>query len=73
MVTRFSRKNSENNPGKNCLREHVPTARLGKKILQQNVMPDWFVPDSTTDYSSEFAGTYMASWTFIASPLFMKN
>lgn len=46
---------------------------LEKKILQQNVMPDWFVPDSTTDYSSEFAGTYMASWTFIASPLFMKN
>ena len=46
---------------------------LEKKILQQNVMPDWFVSDSTTDYSSEFAGTYMASWTFIASPLFMKN
>ena len=41
---------------------------LEKKIRQQKVIPDWFVPDSTTDYSSKFAGTYMASWTFIASP-----
>lgn len=41
---------------------------LEKKIVQQKVIPDWFVPDSTTDYSSNFAGTYMASWTFIASP-----
>ena len=41
---------------------------LEKKIAQQKVIPDWFVSDSTTDYSSKFAGTYMASWTFIASP-----
>lgn len=41
---------------------------LDKKIQQQKVIPDWFVPDSTTDYSSKFAGTYVATWTFIASP-----
>ncbi|MEH2398010.1 methyltransferase domain-containing protein [Nostoc sp.] len=41
---------------------------LEEKIAQQKVIPDWFVQDSSTDYSSKFAGTYMASWTFIASP-----
>lgn len=46
---------------------------LDKKIQQQKVIPDWFVPDSTTDYSSKFAGTYVASWTFIASPLFANE
>lgn len=40
---------------------------LEKKIEQQKAIPDWFVQDSSTDYSSQFAGTYMASWTFIAS------
>ena len=41
---------------------------LNKKIQQQQVIPDWFIPDSTADYSSKFAGTYVATWTFIASP-----
>lgn len=41
---------------------------LEKKIAQQKVIPDWFVSDSFADYSSKFAGTYMASWTVIASP-----
>lgn len=41
---------------------------LDKKIQQQEVVPDWFVSDSTTDYTSKFSGTYVASWTFIASP-----
>jgi len=41
---------------------------LEKKIQQQKTIPDWFVPDSSTDYSNKYAGTYMASWTFIASP-----
>ncbi len=41
---------------------------LDKKIRQQQAIPDWFVPDSATDYSNKYAGTYMASWTFIASP-----
>lgn len=39
---------------------------LDKKIRQQKVIPDWFVSDSSTDYSSKFAGTYVATWTFIA-------
>jgi len=46
---------------------------LGKKIGQQKAIPDWFVQDSSTDYSSKFAGTYMASWTFIASPSFVTG
>ena len=41
---------------------------LEKKIGQQKVIPEWFVQDASTDYSSKFAGTYRASWTFIASP-----
>jgi SAM-dependent methyltransferase len=41
---------------------------LDKKIRQQKTAPDWFVPDSTADYFNQFAGTYMATWTFIASP-----
>jgi SAM-dependent methyltransferase len=41
---------------------------LDKKIRQQKTTPDWFVPDSTADYSNKYAGTYMATWTFIASP-----
>ena len=41
---------------------------LDKKIRQQKTAPDWFVPDSTVDYSNKYAGTYMATWTFIASP-----
>lgn len=41
---------------------------LEKKIRQQKAIPDWFVPDSSADYSNMYAGTYMASWTFIASP-----
>jgi|GEM_PF-951278 len=41
---------------------------LDKKIRQQKTTPDWFVPDSTADYANNFAGTYMAAWTFIASP-----
>ncbi|MFN6484194.1 MAG: class I SAM-dependent methyltransferase [Nostoc sp. DedQUE03] len=40
---------------------------LDKKVRQQNTTPDWFVPDSTTDYSNKYAGTYMATWTVIAS------
>ena len=40
---------------------------LEKKIAKQKVIPDWFALDASTDYSSKFAGTYMASWTFIAS------
>lgn len=39
---------------------------LEKKIAQQTVIPDWFVQDSTADYASKFAGTYVASWTVIA-------
>ena len=46
---------------------------LGKKIGQQKAIPDWFVQDSSTDYSSKFAGTYMASWTFIASSSFVTG
>jgi len=41
---------------------------LDKKIRQQKTTPDWFVPDNTADYSNNYAGTYMATWTFIASP-----
>lgn len=41
---------------------------LDKKVRQQKSTPDWFVADSTADYSNKYAGTYMASWTFIASP-----
>jgi SAM-dependent methyltransferase len=41
---------------------------LDKKVRQQKTTPDWFVPDSTADYSNKYAGTYMATWTFIASP-----
>ena len=41
---------------------------LDKRVRQQKVIPDWFVFDSSADYSSIFVGTYMASWTFIASP-----
>lgn len=41
---------------------------LDKKIRQQKTAPDWFVPDSTADYFNQYAGTYMATWTFIASP-----
>ncbi len=40
---------------------------LEKKIGQQKVFPEWFVADCSADYSSKFAGTYRASWTFIAS------
>lgn len=46
---------------------------LEKKIREQKVIPDWFVSDSSTDYSSKFAGTYVASWTFIASPGWVKH
>lgn len=41
---------------------------LDKRIRRQKTTPDWFVPDSTVDYSNRYAGTYMATWTFIASP-----
>jgi len=41
---------------------------LDKKIIQQKVVPDWFVTDSRTDYSNKYAGTYMASWIFFSSP-----
>ena len=41
---------------------------LEQKIREQKVMPDWFVTDASTDYSSKFAGTYVASWTFVATP-----
>jgi SAM-dependent methyltransferase len=41
---------------------------LEEKIGQQKVIPEWFVQDGSTDYSSKFDGTYRASWTFIASP-----
>ena len=41
---------------------------LDKKIRKQKATPDWFVPDSSADYSNKYAGTYMASWTFIGSP-----
>ncbi|MEH1943710.1 MAG: class I SAM-dependent methyltransferase [Nostoc sp.] len=40
---------------------------LHEKVRQQKAIPDWFIPDSNTDYSSIFVGTYMASLTFIAS------
>ncbi|MBW4514276.1 MAG: class I SAM-dependent methyltransferase [Timaviella obliquedivisa GSE-PSE-MK23-08B] len=45
---------------------------LNEKIQQQEVVPDWFVPDSTADYLSQFSGTYVASWTFIVSS-YSKN
>lgn len=41
---------------------------LNKKVQQQQVVPDWFVLDNTTDYVSKFVGTYVATWTFVASP-----
>ena len=41
---------------------------LEQKIRQQKSTPDWFVSDSYADYPDIFTGTYMASWTFIASP-----
>lgn len=40
---------------------------LDQKVRQQNVIPDWFVFDSSADYPTIFVGTYMASWTFVAS------
>ncbi|MBV8886645.1 MAG: methyltransferase domain-containing protein [Chroococcidiopsidaceae cyanobacterium CP_BM_RX_35] len=40
---------------------------LEKKIREQKVKPEWFIPDSGTDDSNKYAGTYMASWTFIAT------
>ncbi|MBD6616099.1 class I SAM-dependent methyltransferase [Komarekiella sp. 'clone 1'] len=46
---------------------------LEKKVQQQKAIPDWFVADSSADYSSIFVGTYMASWTFIASPAAIKS
>lgn len=39
---------------------------LDAKIRQQKSIPDWFIPDSSTDYDNKYAGTYMASWTFLA-------
>ena len=41
---------------------------LDKKIREQKVKPELFVPDSGTNDSNNYAGTYMASWTFIATP-----
>lgn len=41
---------------------------LDKKVRQQKQTPDWFVADRTADYSNKYAGTYLATWTFIASP-----
>ncbi|OKH40973.1 methyltransferase type 12 [[Phormidium ambiguum] IAM M-71] len=41
---------------------------LEEKVRQQKTTPDWFVADRTADYSNKYAGTYMATWTFIASP-----
>jgi SAM-dependent methyltransferase len=41
---------------------------LDEKVRQQKTTPDWFVSDSNADYANKYAGTYMASWTFIASP-----
>lgn len=40
---------------------------LDERVRQQKVTPDWFISDSNADYSSVFDGTYMATWTFIAS------
>lgn len=40
---------------------------LDKKIKQQKTTPDWFVEDSNADYPNLYAGTYMATWTFISS------
>lgn len=41
---------------------------LDEKIREQKVMPEWFVPDSGDGDSYKYAGTNMASWTFIATP-----
>lgn len=41
---------------------------LEEKVRQQKSIPDWFVSDDTADYPNRFAGTYMAAWTFIATP-----
>jgi SAM-dependent methyltransferase len=41
---------------------------LDKKVRQQKQIPDWFVSDNNADYSNKYAGTYMATWTFLASP-----
>lgn len=41
---------------------------LEQRVRQQQTTPDWFIPDSEADYPNKYAGTYMASWTFIASP-----
>ncbi|MBE9229613.1 hypothetical protein IQ264_29850 [Phormidium sp. LEGE 05292] len=41
---------------------------LEEKVRQQKKTPDWFVADRTADYPNKYAGTYMATWTFIASP-----
>ncbi|URD47624.1 trans-aconitate 2-methyltransferase [Chroococcidiopsis sp. CCNUC1] len=40
---------------------------LDERVRQQKQIPDWFVPDSNADYANNYAGTYMAAWTFIAS------
>ena len=40
---------------------------LDEKVRQQKQTPDWFVADSNADYANNYAGTYMAAWTFIAS------
>lgn len=40
---------------------------LDEKVRQQKQTPDWYVADSNADYTNNYAGTYMAAWTFIAS------
>ncbi|MBE9214437.1 class I SAM-dependent methyltransferase [Plectonema cf. radiosum LEGE 06105] len=40
---------------------------LDQRIRQQKSIPDWFVADSNADYTNLYAGTYMATWTFISS------
>ena len=40
---------------------------LDQRVRQQQKTPDWFFSDSNTDYPNKYAGTYMASWMFIAS------
>ncbi|MGB6298619.1 MAG: class I SAM-dependent methyltransferase [Rivularia sp. (in: cyanobacteria)] len=40
---------------------------LDERVRGQKTTPDWFVADSNADYANLYAGTYMATWTFISS------
>lgn len=66
MATKVSRRYAGISKGKIDYENISLQIGLDKKVRQQKKTPDWFVADSAADYSNKYAGTYMASWTFIA-------